>query len=99
MNDDLLDCLVVGGGPAGLTAALYLARFERRVAVIDSGAPRAAWIPTSHNIPFFVDGIGGPEILERQRAHVGKYGIVVANGTVMDLSKRPDRFIATVSDG
>jgi len=62
-SEDVLDCLVVGGGPAGLTAALYLARFKRRFLVVDEGSPRAAWIPTSHNIPFFAEGIAGPEIL------------------------------------
>jgi thioredoxin reductase (NADPH) len=99
MDDDLLDCLVVGGGPAGLTAALYLARFERRVVVVDDGAPRAGWIPTSHNIPFFVEGIGGPELLERQRAHVRKYGVPIRSGTVTGLGKHADRFIASVVDG
>jgi thioredoxin reductase (NADPH) len=95
-KDDVLDCLIVGGGPAGLTAAIYLARFERRVLVVDSGAPRAAWIPTSHNIPFFVEGIGGPEILKRQRAHVEKYGVAIESGTVTGLRKHSDRFIAFI---
>ncbi|MBM6592583.1 NAD(P)/FAD-dependent oxidoreductase [Microvirga pudoricolor] len=97
-QDELLDCLIVGGGPAGLTAAIYLARFERKALVVDSGAPRAAWIPTSHNIPFFVEGIGGPEILDRQRAHVGKYDVPVVDGTVTELRKQPDRFIAFIDD-
>jgi thioredoxin reductase (NADPH) len=97
-NGGLIDCLVIGGGPAGLTAAIYLARFERRVLVIDSGAPRAAWIPTSHNIPFFVEGIPGPDILDRQRAHVQKYGVEIRSGTVTGLRKQPDRFIAFMDD-
>ena len=50
-REPTLDGLIVGGGPAGLTAALYLARFERRTLVVDAGEPRASWIPTSHNVP------------------------------------------------
>ncbi|WP_410315583.1 NAD(P)-binding protein, partial [Klebsiella pneumoniae] len=49
MDDSPLDCLVIGAGPAGLTAAIYLARFRRRFRVIDGGASRAALIPISHN--------------------------------------------------
>jgi thioredoxin reductase (NADPH) len=89
-DETVLDCLVVGGGPAGLTAALYLARFKRRFAVVDAGEPRAAAIPVSHNIPFFAEGIGGREILERQRDHLRRYGARVLPGTVTGLRKMPD---------
>jgi thioredoxin reductase (NADPH) len=53
------DCLIIGGGPAGLTAAIYLARYRRRIALFDSGESRAAWIPESHNYPGFAKGISG----------------------------------------
>lgn len=56
-NDQPYDCLIVGGGPAGLMAAIYLARFRRRVCVVDAGASRAALIPRSHNVPGFVHGL------------------------------------------
>ncbi|MEJ1156857.1 NAD(P)/FAD-dependent oxidoreductase [Prosthecomicrobium sp. N25] len=69
-----LDCAVVGGGPAGLTAALYLARYRRRVAVFDGGASRAAWIPCSHNIAGFPDGLSGPDLIARMRDHAERYG-------------------------
>lgn len=75
--DELLSCLIVGGGPAGLTAALYLACFERRFLAVDAGDSRASWIPTSHNIPVFTDGISGREILARQREHLARYGMRV----------------------
>ena len=98
-DGDTLDCLVVGGGPAGLTAAIYLARFKRRFAVVDAGEPRAAWIPVSHNIPFFGEGIPGPEILARQRGHVERYGVRVLAGTVTEVRKTPDGgFAATVEE-
>ena len=98
-NEDILDCLIVGGGPAGLTAAVYLGRFGRRFLVVDAGEPRAAWIPVSHNIPFFGEGIPGPEILARQRDHAGRYGTRVLSGAVTDLKKAPrGPFVATVRE-
>lgn len=77
-----------------MTAALYLARFRRRVVVVDAGEPRAGWIPISHNIPFFASGIGGPEILARQRAQLQQYRVPVLSGSVSHLSRCEDGFIA-----
>ena len=56
-----MECLVIGGGPAGVTAAIYLARFHRRFLVVDANASRASWIPISHNLAGFPDGIAGNE--------------------------------------
>jgi thioredoxin reductase (NADPH) len=95
-NGDILDCLIVGGGPAGLTTALYLARFKRRFRVVDSGSPRAAWIPTSHNIPVFAEGISGKDILARARTNLDQYGDCVLSGMITGLRRQPDRFIAVV---
>jgi thioredoxin reductase (NADPH) len=96
MSEHVLDCLVIGGGPAGLTAALYLARFQRHFVVVDGGDSRAAWIPTSHNIPFFEQGIPGPEILARQRASVERYGTEILAGTVTRMEKGEGSFVVSV---
>ena len=70
---EMLDCLVIGGGPAGLTASIYLGRFRRRVTVIDKGWSRAEWITLSHNLPGFPNGIAGPALLEAMRAQARLY--------------------------
>jgi thioredoxin reductase (NADPH) len=97
-SSGMLDCVIVGGGPAGLTAALYLARYGRKFAAIDSGASRASWIPESHNIPAFVKGIAGPEILKRQRAHAELYGAEIVAGKVTELKREFPGFEVVYQD-
>jgi thioredoxin reductase (NADPH) len=62
----MIDCLIVGGGPADLTAAIYLARYRRDAVLVDEGVSRAKLIPASHNYPGF-KGITGPDLLARLR--------------------------------
>ncbi|MGP3696845.1 NAD(P)/FAD-dependent oxidoreductase [Rhodobacter sp. NSM] len=71
----MTDCIVVGAGPAGLTAAIFLARFRRSVVLLDGGESRASLIPRSHNHPAFPEGIRGPELLSRMRSQLGRLGI------------------------
>ena len=72
MDEPILDCLIVGGGPAGLTAAIYLARFHLDILVVDGGKSRASWIPCTRNVSGFTDGIKGTELLQRMREQAGK---------------------------
>jgi thioredoxin reductase (NADPH) len=81
-----VDCLVIGAGPAGLTAAIYLARFRRTIRLIDAGQSRAALIPESHNFPGF-RGIGGKELLSRLRDQASLYGVAVERGRVESLCR------------
>jgi thioredoxin reductase (NADPH) len=74
MDEDILDCLIIGGGPAGLTAAIYLARFHLDIMVVDGGRSRASWIPCTRNVSGFTDGIEGTELLQRMRDQACKYG-------------------------
>ena len=87
MNDEKLDCLIVGAGPAGLTAAIYLARFHLRLKVVDEGRSRASWIPCTRNVPGFPDGISGNDFLARARSQAERYGVVFER----DRATRADR--------
>ena len=80
--DARLDCIIVGGGPAGLTAAIYLARFHRQIVVVDDGNSRALWIPRSHNHAGFPDGIGGSELLSRMKSQAERYGAKLMQGRI-----------------
>lgn len=94
MADARCDALVIGGGPGGLTGALYLARFRRRVLVVDDGASRAARIPHSRNYPGFVDGIAGAELVAAMRAQAARHGARFAHGRVESLEPTPAGFVA-----
>lgn len=87
MGDDrILDCVVVGAGPAGLTAAIYLARFRRDFVVVESGGSRAAWIPRTRNHPGFPDGVNGKVLLARMRKQAQAYGADIRPGRVETLT-------------
>ena len=94
-----VDVLIVGAGPAGLTAATYLARFRRSVLVADGGEPRAAWIPLSHNMPGFPEGIGGDAILARMRLQAEEYGAEIRPVRVEALERDGEGFSARVGEG
>jgi thioredoxin reductase (NADPH) len=98
-NDDRLDCLVIGAGPAGLTAATYFARFHRRFVVVDAGHSRARWIPTSHNCPGFPFGVAGPALLEKLREQATTYGAQIIQDRIVTLQRDGDGFIAIAASG
>jgi thioredoxin reductase (NADPH) len=93
-----LDCLIVGGGPAGLTAAIYLARFHLHVSVVDEGGSRALLIPKSHNVPGFPDGISGHDLVARMREHTRRYGADLIKGRIDDIRQTPSGFTAQSLD-
>lgn len=90
---------MVGAGPAGLTAAIYLARFRRSFRVLDAGGSRAAWIPRSHNHPGFPGGIGGKTLLARMRRQAEAYGADIRPGHVESLAAANGGFALTTSEG
>ncbi len=91
-----VDCLIVGGGPAGLTAAIYAVRFRLSVVVIDAGQSRAAAIPCSHNHAGFPDGVSGSDLLARMRRQAVRFGAVIHHGRVERLVGSARQFQADV---
>jgi thioredoxin reductase (NADPH) len=88
----MLDCVIIGGGPAGLTAAIYLARFHLDIAVIDAGQSRALWIPETHNHAGFPDGISGPDLLVRMQQQAVQYGAKIHKARVTNLQTESGTF-------
>jgi thioredoxin reductase (NADPH) len=93
MTEAPIDCAIIGGGPAGLTAAIYLARFRLRIRLIDGGDSRAAWIPISHNHAGFPDGISGVDLLARMREQAERYGVHIVPGMCDALERSGDGFL------
>ena len=98
MTPKIYDCIIIGGGPAGLTAAIYLARYRRQIVLIDSGESRAALIPESHNYPGFQNGVAGPDLLRILRQQVGTYGVPMMAGRVSALHASSQGFEAILDD-
>src|SRR4051812_36884096 len=85
------DAIIVGGGCAGLSAAVYLSRAMRKVLVIDSGQSLALWEPDVQNYFGFPEGISGQELIERGRSHATKYGAkIVADESLVRILTTPD---------
>ena len=93
------DVLVVGAGPAGLVAAVYLARFRRSVVLVDAGHSRAVRIPRSHNYPGYPEGITGSELTASLRRQARHYGIEPTPGKVRTLEAVENGFEASWEGG
>jgi thioredoxin reductase len=94
----VLDVVIVGGGPAGLSAALVLGRCRRRVLLIDAGSPRNARAEALHGF-LSRDGIKPTDLLQLGREELRPYGVDITDGTVSDIQTTPEGFSLTLASG
>jgi thioredoxin reductase len=78
------DCIILGGGPAGLAAGVYLGRYLRSTLILDHKKPQTRWHrPIAHNVLGFPSGIHRNQLLDWGRAHVAKYECVQMKRTTV----------------
>jgi thioredoxin reductase (NADPH) len=86
--DDRCDAVIVGGGPAGLSAAIYLARACRSVALFEAEKPgRSDWGQVNHNYLGFPDGISIVDLCARGRAQAERFGVRIHNAVVETVER------------
>src|SRR3954454_18817765 len=86
------DCAIIGGGPAGLSAAIYLGRLRRTTVVIDAHEGRSLWYQVNHNYLGFPDGVEAAELRKLGRRQATNYGTLFGNGEVTGIQHDGDLF-------
>jgi thioredoxin reductase (NADPH) len=84
------DALIIGGGPAGLSAAIYLGRAMRDALVIDNGKPMARWEPDVQNYLGFPKGISGADLIAKGREQAKRFGVDFAEDEVLEASREKE---------
>lgn len=93
------DCIVVGGGIAGLQASIQLGRYNHNVLVIDSNDGRSTICRSYHNILGYPDGVSGETLRSLGKSHAAKYGVNFINDRVTDASKNNSLFTLKCESG
>ncbi|MFJ7938858.1 NAD(P)/FAD-dependent oxidoreductase [Peribacillus sp. NPDC096622] len=93
------DCIIIGGGIAGIQAAIQLGRYKHGIIVIDSAQGRSSIAKAYHNILGWPDGVSGKQLRALGRQHAEKFGVEFLDDTVTSLEKKQDKFfIQTKND-
>jgi thioredoxin reductase (NADPH) len=96
---EIVEIAIVGAGPAGLSAAVYAARFCRSTLVLHDGKARARRIARTYNMPGFDDGITGPELIERMTRHARQYHAKFVETTVTTANHQDGNFVLGDASG
>jgi thioredoxin reductase (NADPH) len=92
-NPNIREVIVVGGGIAGLSAAIYLGRAQRDVLVIDSGHSMAKWEPVVQNYLGFPNGVGGEELLRNGRTQARRYEARIVRDEIKTVAAQKSGFL------
>lgn len=101
MPNTIVDTIVVGGGPAGLSAAIYTARADQETLVIDKGSGTTRQVDWMENLYGFPDGISGEEVVSLGEEHAKKFGAEIRREEVVHITPHPDEetfVVETTSD-
>lgn len=94
----MFDAIVIGGGPAGLSAALWLGRYRRSTLLVDAGEPRNRWAQTGHGL-FPSDGFDPIGTLEEGRHALGRYtSVEIRDARVSEVYREDGAFVVRVDD-
>ncbi|MBY6053647.1 NAD(P)/FAD-dependent oxidoreductase [Cytobacillus firmus] len=93
------DCLIVGGGIAGLQAAIQLGRYKHKVLVLDSNDGRSVICKNYHNILGYPDGVSGPELRELGKKHAERLGVEFVHEKVEQAEKAEGGFVVSAESG
>ena len=94
------DLIIIGSGPAGLSAAIYAARAELNFAVFDRSAVPGGQVQSTYEVDNYpgIPGVSGPELSEKMRAHCDKLGVNFITEDIVNITRENDLFTVTTSD-
>jgi thioredoxin reductase (NADPH) len=94
-NKEIYDTIIIGGGPAGITSAIYTSRGRLKTLVLERGTVggQAAATEIIENYPGFIDPIGGPDLMDRFEAQAKRFGAELTFGYVTDVNLKGDEKI------
>ncbi|CAM3829418.1 NAD(P)/FAD-dependent oxidoreductase [Mesobacillus zeae] len=93
------DCIIIGGGIAGLQGAIQLGRYKYKVLVIDSNEGRSTICRSYHNVLGYPDGVSGPELRSLGREQAESLGVEFVEDSAKEASKTADGFVIETKNG